>query len=226
MLLLGLVETSLELVPETHVRHPSVLHLAKLRGKPPTRLLLDESTQPKVVATFPEPEKHGRPDIAHRSLLLALDSVLARKGYLQVFVHTIADQVITITTGTRLPRREPRFVGLIEQLLHAGRVPKSGTPLLELYRGTLEQYLHELAPSRTYLLTHTGTPTPPQEFAQTLAAEEQPLVLVGGFAHGSVSPHIAHFANEVVSIHPDALPTSTVVGMIIHNLEPALKIGD
>jgi len=226
MLLLGLVETSLELIPEEQARHPSVLRLAKARKKPPLQLLLDEATLPKVVATFSAPEKHGRPDIAHRSLLLALDSVLARTGKLQVFVHTIADHIITIASGTRLPRREPRFVGLIEQLLHSGRVPQSGTTLLNLYAGTLEGYLDDLAPSQIYLLAHTGTPSSPQEFAQTLTTEKRPLVLVGGFAHGPVSPQIAHFANEVVSLHPDALPTSTIVGMVIHNLETALKIDD
>lgn len=226
MLLLGLVETSLELIPEEYASHPSVLRVANTRRKPPSQLLLDNATLPKVVATFSAPEKHGRPDIAHRSLLLALDSVLAHKGKLQVFVHTIADQIITITSGTRLPRREARFVGLIEQLLHTGRVPQSGTTLLNLYTGTFEQYLHDLAPSRTYLLADTGRASSPQEFAQTLAAETRPLVLVGGFAHGTVSPHIAHFANEIVSLHPDALPTSTVVGMVIHNLESALKIND
>jgi rRNA small subunit pseudouridine methyltransferase Nep1 len=224
MLLLGLVETSLELIPEDQLRHPSVLRLAKTRGKPPSQLLLDEATLPQVVAGLSEPAKHGRPDIAHRSLLLALDSVLARTGHLQVFVHTVTDHVITIKPETRLPRREPRFVGLIEQLLHTGCVPQSGSPLLELYSGSLDQYLHEITPTRTYLLTHTGTPMTPPEFTQILAGEPRPLVLVGGFAHGMLSPRITQLASEKVSLHPDPLPTSTVVGIIVHNLETILKV--
>ena len=226
MLFLGLVETSLELIPEDQLGHSSVLQLAKTRGKPPSQLLLDEKTLPKVVATFPEPAKHGRPDIAHRSLLLALDSVLARTGHLQVFVHTIADQVITITPGTRLPRREPRFVGLIEQLLHTGRVPQSGSPLLELYSGSLAQYLDEITPTRTYLLTHIGTPMTLQEFTRTLAGQKQPLCLVGGFAHGTVSPRITQLASEMVSLHPEPLSTSTVVGMVVHNLATIQTVQD
>jgi rRNA small subunit pseudouridine methyltransferase Nep1 len=226
MLLLGLVETSLELIPEEQTRHPAVLRLAKSRGKPPGHLLLDEATLPKIVETLPESEKRGRPDIAHRSLLIALDSVLARKGHLQIFIHTIADQVITITPGTRLPRREPRFVGLMEQLLHSGRVPQSGPPLLELYSGALNQFLNEISPTRTYVLTHSGTPMIPQKFVETLATEPRSLVLVGGFAHGTLSPKITRLASEIVSLNPDSLPTSTIVGMIVHNLETALNLVD
>ena len=223
MLILGLVETSLELIPEQLARHPSVLRWAKKRGKPPTHLLLDEAAVPKVVEGLPDSEKRGRPDIAHRSLLIALDSVLARSGHLKVFVHTIDSQVITITPGTRLPRREPRFIGLVEQLLLSGRVPQTGTPLLELYSGSLDQYLEELAPTRTFASSHSGTPMMPLEFAQSLATEARPLVLVGGFAHGVLSPQISHLASDLVSLHTDALSTSTIVGMIVHNLETALN---
>ncbi|MFX1245652.1 MAG: 16S rRNA methyltransferase [Promethearchaeota archaeon] len=224
MLLLGLVETSLELVSEEMVQHSSVLRTAKARGKEPAHLLLDEAVFPKVVQALSTSEKRGRPDIAHRSLLIALDSVLAQNEQLQVFVHTIADQVIQIRPGTRLPRREARFVGLIEQLLQAGRVPQSGSPLLELYAGTLEKYLNELTPSRTIVLTPTGTPMTPLALAKTLVSEARPLVLVGGFAHGELSTRITDLANETVSLHPEFLPTSTIVGMIIHNLETALNL--
>ena len=43
MLVLGLVETALELVPDEIMQDVSVVTSAKLRGKPPHQILLDEA---------------------------------------------------------------------------------------------------------------------------------------------------------------------------------------
>ncbi len=224
MLILGLLETGLELIPTEIVNNPTILSSAQLRGKTPETMLLDESFHANALHQLPDAEKRGRPDIAHRSLLTALDSVLAREQQLDVFLHTYEGKIITIKPGTRLPRRTPRFVGLIEQLLVHHRVPTQGEALLQIRPGTLETYLQELHPTTTILLSPEGTPQSPLQLAQTLQKEPKPVVFVGGFAHGQVSPAFAPLINQQVSFDPALLPTSTVVGMLIHGYEQALNL--
>jgi len=224
MLVLGLIDTALELVPATIAHHPAILTNAQLRGKAPTEILLDESIHSKALHGLPDAERRGRPDIAHRSLLTALDSVLAREELLDIFIQTYTGEIIRIAQGTRLPRRTRRFVGLMEQLLLNKRVPLSGPPLLQVNPGTLETYLEELNPSQTILLSEKGTPMSPTQLAKALLNEANPLVLVGGFAHGEPDSSIVRVVDLQVSFDPDALPTSTIVGMLIHSMEQVLDL--
>jgi rRNA small subunit pseudouridine methyltransferase Nep1 len=224
MLVLGLIETALELVPEAITSDPAVVSSAQIRGKPPTQILLDESLHSKAIRRLPDSEKRGRPDVIHRSLLAAFDSVLARARQLEVFVHTISGDIIQIAAGTRLPRRTPRFVGLMEQLLVNKRVPPTGNPLLQVIPGNLEKYLKHLEPSHTVLLSLEGAQMSPTRLAEILVKEAKPVVLVGGFAHGEVSSRVLSFVDQQVSIDTELLPTSTIVGMIVHSVEAVLDL--
>ncbi len=224
MLILGLIETALELVPKDLAHHPAIVANARLRNKPPTQILLDERLHSKAFQNLPDANKRGRPDIAHRSLLVALDSVLARAGQLEVFIHTYPGDIIQIASGIRLPRRTPRFVGLIEQLLLTKRVPPKGTPLLQMVPKNLETYLKALNPSRTVLLSEKGVPTSPLKLAQSLQTEAKPVVLVGGFAHGDPQSNLSDLVDQQVSFDPEQLPVSTIVGMLVHGMELALDL--
>lgn len=219
MLVLGLIETALELVPTDLANHPTVMNSAQKRGKTPTEVLLDESIHSKALQTLPDAEKRGRPDIAHRSLLVAMDSVLAREDQLEVFLHTYSGEIIQIAKNTRLPRRTPRFVGLMEQLLLNKQVPRQGEPLLKIIPGTLKSYLADLKPSHTVLLSESGTQMAPTQLAKALSNETKPLVLVGGFAHGTPKSTLTELVNRQVSFDPESLPTSTIVGMLVHGME-------
>jgi rRNA small subunit pseudouridine methyltransferase Nep1 len=224
MLFLGLIDAALELVPVEITSDPAVVSTAKSRGKPPDQILLDEALHSKALQQLPDNEKRGRPDIIHRSLLTSLDSVLARENQLEVFIHTYSGEIIEVQSDTRLPRRTSRFTGLMEQLLVKKRVPVSGKPLLQIRPEPLKAYLKHFNPSKIFLLSPDGTPTTPTQLAQTLLAESKPVVLVGGFAHGEPSPTSMKFADHQVSIDPEPLPTSTVVGMIIHSVEGVLDL--
>ncbi len=224
MIVLGLIETALELVPTELYTHPAVVNTAKHRGKTPHEILLDESLHLKAIQTLPDAEKRGRPDIAHRSLLIALDSVLARAGHLDTFVHTYTGEIIEIHRGTRLPRRTPRFVGLMEQLLLNKRVPPSGDPLLRVIPETLETHLRKIKPSQIILLSEQGTPMAPTQLAKSLLNEANPVVLVGGFAHGSPKSDLANLVDQRVSFDPETLSVSTIVGMLIHGVEQLMDL--
>jgi rRNA small subunit pseudouridine methyltransferase Nep1 len=224
MIVLGLIETALELVPAELFTHPVVVNAAKIRGKTPPEILLDERLHLKALQTLPDAEKRGRPDVAHRSLLIALDSVLARAGQLDTFIHTYTGEIIEIKQGTRLPRRTPRFVGLMEQLLRNKRVPPSGDPLLQVIPETLETHLQKMKPSQTVLLSEKGSPMSATQLAKSLLNEANPVVLVGGFAHGSPKSDLTDLVDQRVSFDPETLPVSTIVGMLIHGVEQIMDL--
>lgn len=224
MLVLGLIQTALELIPAHLVNHPVVVDNAQSRGKTPQAMLLDERLHAKALETVPDAKKRGRPDIAHRSLLIALDSVLAKEGQLELFIQTYSGEIIQVKPGTRLPRRIPRFIGLMEQLLVNKRVPIRGEPLLHVVPEALETYLVQLKPSRTILLSEKGPPTTPTQLAQALVKEPRPVVLVGGFAHGDPTEDLLQLVDQQVSFDPEPLPTSTIVGMLIHSVEQVLDL--
>lgn len=227
MLSLGLVETALELIPPAIAKHPAVVAAARTRGRPPTRMLLDEAIHSPAMKSLPDAEKRGRPDIAHRALLTILDSVFVRENQLaSLFVHTYDDRVVEIDTRTRLPRRFVRFVGLMEQLLSEQAKEPAGEPrpLLRVRSESLAVLLQQLHPSSIILLTEDGSPTTPPELAQQLLAESNPLVLVGGFARGRVSRAVQDLATHRVSLDPEPLSTSAVVGMLLHSLENSMEL--
>ncbi len=224
MLILGIIEAAIELVPEEITSHPSVIEAAQSRRKKPHHLLLDEAVHYPAMQNLRNREKRGRPDLIHRALLTALDSILAQEGQLQLFLHTFNGQIIEVNSTIRLPRRFARFTGLIEQLFLNQRVPPEGTPLLQLSPSSLEAYIQHLQPSCTFLITEKGIPTTPQSFAQTLSEEARPLILVGGFAHGEFSSTTKVLSDNHISLDPTPLSTSTIIGMLLYNLETVLQL--
>ena len=226
VLVLGIVEAALELVPPDIAGHPAVMSAAKARGRRPEQTLLDEAIHHPAMEKLPDREKRGRPDIVHRTLLIALDSVLNREGRLSLFLHTYDNQIVEVNPKTRLPRRFTRFVGLMEQLLQTGKVPPRGPPLLRLRRRGLAVHLKQIEPSRTFLLAEDGESTPPERLAEQIAAEPRPLVMVGGFAHGDLTPTTRQLADRTVRLDPDPLPASTATSMVIHALENQLNLAE
>jgi rRNA small subunit pseudouridine methyltransferase Nep1 len=224
MLILGIVEAALELIPEMITHDSTVIAAAKSRRKVPRQTLLDEAIHHSALQKLPNKEKRGRPDIVHRALLTTLDSVYARELELQIFVHTITGQILEVNQQTRLPRRYNRFVGLMEQLLLEKILPTKGPPLIQLHAEPLVQYLELLQPTQTFLLVKDGKSMSPLELAQLLKNEAKPMVLVGGFAHGAIASEISKLADQKVSFDPESLPASTVIGMLLHTLENTLNL--
>lgn len=151
---LVIFEASLELVPRELTRHPSVYKPAWRRGKKPEETLLDASLHHQAMRSkeLEDAGKRGRPDIVHVILLEATSNPLVEKGVMEVYVHTIADYVLHIKPGTRLPRNYNRFVGLMEQLLTTGQVPPDAEePLITARPLTLASLLRQLRPEAVVL---------------------------------------------------------------------------
>lgn len=178
------------------------------------------------MAKLKDKEKRGRPDIVHFSLLEAMGSPLNLEGQLSVYVHTINDQVVSLSPITRLPRNYNRFLGLMEQLFQNRKLPNESENLLQLSSGKVSTVLHEHNCSYVVALSRSGTPLTPTQLATTLMTHKNPAVLIGGFPKGKLSSTTLRNAKDCVSIDPASLDTWIVVSRVITAVEQVLRISD
>jgi len=218
-----LAEASLELVPKEITNHPSVIKNALRRNRKPYETLLDVSLHYHAMKKLPNKEKRGRPDILHITLLNLLSSPLNLEGRLKLVVHTYGDYCIKVNPLTKLPRNYLRFVGLMEQLLTYGRVPKKNKPLMEAFPSTFDKALKILNASKSILLTEKGELNSPEEICKESLNEGLPLVM-GAFPHGDFSEDVYSTAYREYSIYPKPLDTWVVASTITHACEKVLHI--
>ncbi len=174
---------------------------------------------------LPEKNKRGRPDIIHTALLLALGTRLNKQGYLQIYVHTRNDEIITINPEVRIPRNYNRFVGLMEQLFEVKTIPPpTERPLLALTSQTLEDLLHHLEPDLILLFTETA-PIINKETIQNLLSEKLKVaILIGGFPHSDFSERIYKIPAIKVSIYSEPLDTLVILSYILLLIEDTVKL--
>jgi rRNA small subunit pseudouridine methyltransferase Nep1 len=215
-----LAESALEPIPRQLWDHPSVRKYVQRRGKDPRFLLLDRSYHHAAMKALREAEKRGRPDIVHFSLLESLGSPLCKEGLLQVYVHTVADSVISVNKETRLPRNYNRFLGLMEQLLELKQIPPQGSPLLTLIQDmTFSRLMRQLKPDSVVVFSKMGISKTLESTVSEFKEKKKPVAVVGGFPHGTLSENVTKLADQVVAIDREMLETWTVVARIIYEYE-------
>src|SRR5437867_5124106 len=212
MLTLVLADTELERVPAAIQRHPSVRASARRRGKSPTSVLLDSSFHHAALEKVPEGERRGRPDIAHITLVVALDSILNLEGGLRLFIHTRNDEVIQFAPGTRIPKNYTRFLGLMEDLFQKGEVPEEN-PLIRVDpQTTLAQLLSKLG-GEAWAFADGGDPI---DLRTAFPRDNRDLIaVIGGFPHGGFRSPVLKLCNRVVSIHPKPLKAWTTASEVL-----------
>ncbi len=219
-----LIESSLELVPPEIAGHPSVIRNAGRRGKKPTEVLLDVSLHYHAMRKLRNRGKRGRPDIVHVTLLELLSSPLNLEGRLRLLIHTVNDYVIEVSPETRIPRNYNRFVGLMEQLLTAGRVPpNSEEPLMKARPSTLTSLLKELGADGIILLSEGGVRVSPRDICRKAVELEVPIA-IGCFPHGDFSEEAREAALETYSIYGRTLDTWVVASRIASGCEELFGI--
>ena len=225
VLTLILVESSIELVPNELVRHPSIVKWAQRKKKDPRSLILDQTYHHSAILQLgPRGAGRGRPDIAHLSLLLALGSPLNLSGDLKCYVHTRDNNIIEVNSKARLPRNTDRFTSLLEQLYRERVVPPTGHHLLSIKSGSLGDLLDEIS-GMVVGLTTTGRRRQMDEIASRLREHHKPVLLVGGFPKGHFSKDTMSRTKESYRIHDQGLEASTVVARAIYDYERALQRG-
>ena len=222
---LVLAESALETIPSELWRDPLIRRYSEKRGKEVEFLLLDRSYHHAAMKNLPWSEKRGRPDIVHFSLLEALGSPLNKEGLLRVYVHTISNCIISINPETRLPRNYDRFVGLFEQLFKLEQIPSNGPALLTLVENTtLPKLVKKIKPDYTIAFSRTGDFKTLQECVSAFIDKKNPLVIVGGFQHGTLSSNSLKLANLVVAIDREMLETWTLTARIVYEYEKLLNL--
>ncbi|XP_007469447.1 PREDICTED: ribosomal RNA small subunit methyltransferase NEP1 [Lipotes vexillifer] len=136
-----------------------------------------------------------RPDIAHQSLLMLMDSPLNRAGLLQVYIHTQKNVLIEVNPQTRIPRTFDRFCGLMVQLLHKLSVRAADGPqkLLKVIKNPVSHHFPVGC-----MKIGTSFSAPVVGDVRELVPSGDPVVfVVGAFAHGRLD---VEYTEKMVSI--------------------------
>lgn len=209
---LVLAEAALETIPAKIAGHPQVRKDCERRGKLPSQLLLDSSLHYAAMQGLEHGDRRGRPDIVHRCLLIALDSIANRLGMMDVYVHTFHDEVIYINPETRLPRTYDRFKGLMVDLFAKRRIEE----LLRVEKKELHQLIQEINPSSVYIAEEGGERVGKMQLVEMLKNERNPCFVIGAFPHGNF---LRKIEGRRISLSDFMLEAQTVVATIIFCFE-------
>lgn len=231
-LIMVLAEAALQTVPDEIRSHPQIKRYARRREKPPEEVLLDRAFHHSAMRALARahrdtlPEKMGRPDIVHNSLLQVLETPLNWENKLSVFVHTQENKLIIINPKIRLPKNYTRFVGLIEQLFVDKKVPLEGEPLLSLERITLKQFIEKHAPSVTIGLSRIGKPELLRNIANSAAKLPAPMIFIGAFPRGHFTQDTQRLLNEIYSVDKHSMDAWVVAGRFVYDFEWSIGIAE
>jgi rRNA small subunit pseudouridine methyltransferase Nep1 len=208
MLSIVIADSEIELVPDEIAGHAAIRRKAKRRGKPPAETLLDSNMDHVPMRRLVDGDRRGRPDIAHLCLLVALDSISSREGDLLVYVHTREDVILTFDPGTRLPRVQGRFYGILEKILTS----ETGTDLIGYDKMNLAGLCLKIAPDITLALTPSGKRS---SLAEEMSGKEHVLSIIGGFPRGEFKSPVESLADATISCYPDSLNAWTVLNEVV-----------
>jgi len=225
LIVLILVESALEVMPQDLRSNPIIIRQAKRRGTKPSSMLLDVSIHHNLMYGLPDHRKRGRPDIIHMTLLSVLGSPLCKENLMQIYVHTRDDCVIEVDSSTRLPRVYNRFTGLMSQLFETGKVPPlSNKPFLKVTKETLGNLLKRLEPTRVVLFTRLGKPATIEATMRELSKKSKPTIMIGGFPHEHPSEETIKLADERISIDRSMLESWVVASRAVYEYERAINL--
>jgi rRNA small subunit pseudouridine methyltransferase Nep1 len=219
-----LAESALELIPKELWKHPSVVKHASSKGKRVSETLLDRSYHHSAMLRLKNADRRGRPDIVHFSLLEATSSPLYMKGLIEIYVHTINDEVIKLGKSVRLPKAYFRFDGLMEKLLKERKISSNDEVLLEMKKQSFKELISEIKPSIIIGLTRLGEKNNFEEIAKELSKYEKPALVVGGFPRGHFSLDISSSYNRIYSCHELSLEAHVVIARIVYEYEKQLML--
>lgn len=213
-----LLETSLETVPPSISRHPSVLRDAEKRKKEPEKILLDDSLHHQAIHSLNDSKKRGRPDIAHFCLISALDSRLS--DFMDIYVHTINDVLIWINSKTRLPRNYNRFKGVMEKLFEEKEI-RNEEILLKIIDKDLDSLLSSLRGMKI-LMSEDGEKN--EDIFKK--AWKEITICIGGFPHGNFNRRTLEILEKnnflKISLGKESFTSNYVMNRVICNLEKML----
>ncbi|WP_048062645.1 hypothetical protein [Caldivirga maquilingensis] len=224
MLKLILVDAALEPIPPELRNDKGIVKTARRLGRDPIYMPLDKALHFKAMSKLKGKESRGRPDIVHKFLLDSLNSLLAKRGMLTVYIHTVTGRVIEVAPGERPPQNYFNFLGLMEQLFKHGSVPPSGKWLLRFMDVSISELVESMNESLIILLERDGEPIKVTELARLIIKNGGAVVMIGGMPKGS-SEVARALARRVFSLaNGESLTTSHVVNSLIISIESELGL--
>lgn len=219
MITILLADASIEIPPKEIWDHPAIKNDAERRKRKPDEILLYVPKHHFAINKLKTPQRRGRPDIAHRSLLLILDSPLNKMGLLKVYLHTINDEIIEFSQSVRIPRDYYQFEGLMVQLLKLGKVPPEGNPLIWKLNVSLDDLLSD---KYIILLDERGKKLDISIIKQVI--NKNPVFIIGAFQKGSYSHFYHQFLGRAFRISDYTLMTSNVICKLLTMIELCMEI--
>ena len=220
MITLILAESSLEIVPKELQNHPSVISYCKRNEKKPSDILLDNSWHFAAMKGIKNEIKRGRPDIVHLTLLAICNTPLYRENKLKVFVHTINEQVISISDHIRLPKSYHRFQGIIEKLFKEKKIEVSDSKLMEIENMTFEELINKIKPEKLVGFSTEGKNSTFEESAKTIT--DNSCIVIGGFQKGHFQENIKNKFDQIEKLSENSLETHVILSRIIYEYEKTI----
>lgn len=217
MLSFILADSSLELVPASIQDHPSVISHAKKMGKHPSEILLDNSWHFAAMKNLPNRDKRGRPDLVHICLLEACTIPLYYNGLCQIYIHTINNDVISVTENVRIPKSYHRFAGIMEKLFRESEIKSNSKVLLKIQHQTFHDLIQKIKPSKVIGLSSGGRQSTFELVAKQLDANS--CVVVGGFQKGTFDNNTSNNVDSFYSVNKSSLEAHVVISRILYEYE-------
>jgi len=175
-----IADAQLEIVPEVLWNEPAVLKDSKRRKRHPSRILLYTPIHYTAMLKHNmDVERRGRPDITQDILKIILNHPLKNIVDIEIYIHTINNEVYWVNPETRLPHNFYQFEGLIVQLLRNGMVPPSSGQFMR----KVDIGIGEIIDENTYLLHEEGEDIDVID----IQPNKTTTFVIGGFQKGDYS---------------------------------------
>jgi len=216
-----LADSSVELMPANLINNEIIKRYAKKRGKQPSTIILDSSYHHKAMAKLPDSKKRGRPDILHFCLQNLIGSPLVRSnlGSIEIYVHTLNNQILKINPETRLPKNFNRFIGLMEQVFSKKVIKADEKTLIEILENpSIEELIGDIPKENRLIFSSKGLLIKLPEYFIDYSKKDLVLI-VGAFPHGYFSKNVLRTSNKILSIYPQSIEAWVVLNRVIFSRE-------
>tara|TARA_B100000315_G_C14418657_1_gene514470 strand:+ start:115 stop:792 length:678 start_codon:yes stop_codon:yes gene_type:complete len=217
MLRLIIGESALEIITDNMINNLNNNH--NFINKNFYNRILDKNIHSDIIKKLDNPDKRGRPDIIHFSLLESIDSPLYKNDDLEIYVHTVNNYVIKIGKKLRLPRSYLRFNGLIEKLFKTRKILSNKKSLINLSKIELKSLIEQFDNCHVIGLSRLGKQSSYQDIALKLSDIKNPVLIIGGFSRGQFSKNILKNVNELLSVSKLPLSSHTVISRVLYEYE-------
>ena len=146
MLTLILAESALEPIPPEIAKNNSVKKQMHRNKKSLEYFLLDKSIHFDAMKNLKDKHKRGRPDLIHITLLNIIATPLYKNNLVEIYIHTINNNIIRIHKNVRLPKSYSRFELLMSKLFREKIIEHENKKLIEILDTDLDGLIGKTKP--------------------------------------------------------------------------------